>query len=145
MNKNIKITLIVIGCLFLLFLAYYLLDPMKTFANMRNDQRQSELTKISDAITKYAGDNGGVLPKGIKVSDNCSDDANKICRTGVANCDRIDMSSLTKSSKYLSSLPVDPSVNMGNYTGYNIVQSQQGRLTLCAPDAENGKTIVVKK
>lgn len=122
------------------------MDPMKTFSNMRNNQRQSELTKIADAITKYAAANSGVLPQGIKVSDNCADDANKICRTGVANCDKTDLSVLTKDSKYnISTLPVDPAVNSGNYTGYNIVQSQQGRITLCAPKAEAGKSIVVKK
>jgi hypothetical protein len=144
-NKNTKIILIVIAVLIVGFLAFYLIDPAKTFVNMRNNQRQTELTQIADAITKFAGENSGTLPRGIKVSDSCKEDGNQICRTGVANCDKTDLSVLSKDGKYISSLPVDPNVNSGNYTGYNIVQSQQGRITLCAPNAEVGVETVVRK
>jgi len=44
-----------------------------------------------------------------------------------------------------TSMPIDPTVSSANGTGYYITKSTNGRVTVCAPSAEQGATISVTR
>ncbi|KKR06486.1 MAG: hypothetical protein UT34_C0001G0527 [candidate division WS6 bacterium GW2011_GWF2_39_15] len=140
-----KTTLIILGSvLVFLVIAVILLNPGRRLADERNNIRLENLTQIVEGVTKYASKNNGVLPKGIPVSDNCEDTKNEICRAGAEGCDKVALSVLVN-DKYMEFMPTDPQSKDEKGTGYNIVQSDKGRITLCAPSAELGKKIVYIK
>jgi len=136
--RNAKTRIIVaavITCI-LLVVMFVLLDPSKRLAYERNQRRASHLEDIAEAITQYAVKNSGVLPEGIEVSSKCEEKSNRICRSGSRCEDGVDMSILTEDGEYILSIPRDPKVEDEEWSGYNIVQNDKGRMTLCAPLSE---------
>ncbi len=117
------------------------INPAKQLADSRNSQRKSDVNTILSATYQYMIDNAGNIPTGIAESASCDTPAtNEICKTGAASCTGlVDMSDLTAGEKYLVSLPSDPSNPAANVngTGYFIAKSVNGRLTVCAPQAED--------
>ncbi|MDO8571488.1 MAG: hypothetical protein Q7R79_02320 [bacterium] len=113
----------------------------------RNAQRRSDVHTILNAVYQYTLDNNDKFPSAIKKSPVCSEPANEICKTDAKSCSGlVNLSVLTKDQRYLTSIGVDPQ-SLAIYdldysgTGYNIVTSTNGRLTVCAPQAEGGETI----
>ena len=53
----------------------------------------------------------------------------------------VDLSPLTDGGKYLVSIPKDPKTSTATDSGYQISQDANGRITVSAPGAEQGKTI----
>jgi hypothetical protein len=130
--------LLLVGALALVILiAIVITNPAQKLAQARNDQRTEDVAAIANALTEYAVANEGALPQEIPVSAQCEDGSNEICRTGGADCsNKVVLSSLTKEEKFLVSIPVDPQQKDSKGTGYNIVQNESGRVTICAPRAE---------
>lgn len=57
-----------------------------------------------------------------------------------------DLSVLTSSEKYLIAIPRDPSITATTGTaGYTIYKTAFGRVTVAAPNAEQGATISASK
>ena len=115
------------------------INPSKQLADARNTQRRADETTILNAIYQYAIDNNGVMPSTITTTSTA------ICATAGTCTGLIDLSVLTASEKYLTSLPKDPSSGTVNSTSYYIVKSTTSRITITAPSAENGLTISVTR
>lgn len=122
-------------------------NPARQFAQSRNTQRISNVNTILNAAHQYAVDNTGTLPANIPTSADCAGVAtNEICKTGAADCTGlVDLSVLTASEIYVVSIPYDPSGATTNGAGYHIAKSANGRITVCAPDAELSETISVTR
>jgi prepilin-type N-terminal cleavage/methylation domain-containing protein len=121
------------------------INPGKQLGDSRNAQRSADVTSILNAVYQYSLDNNGALPTGISAS------AVEICATDAANCTSpaaVDLTVLTTNGKYLVSIPKDPqcaTVCAANGVGYRILKDTNGRITVNAPSAEQGKTISVTR
>ncbi|MBI4034755.1 type II secretion system protein [Candidatus Saccharibacteria bacterium] len=116
------------------------INPGKQLADSRNSQRQSDINTIVNGIYQYSIDNNGNLPAGITTTTT------DICVTGAADCtDLVDLSVLTNNGKYLVAIPKDPQTGDATNTNYAVKKDANGRVTVNAPDAEQGKTISVTR
>lgn len=137
--------LLVIGIISILAsIVIIAINPNKQLAQGNNAQRQSDVLAILDAVYQYSIDNNGTLPSSITTT------ATEVCASGVSAGDcttdgLVDLSVLTANEEYLVSIPNDPTGAAGNGAGYEISQSANGRVTVSAPDAENGETIQVTR
>jgi len=130
--------LIVIGILAILASVVIIaVNPVRQFASARDAQRVSNLQAILNATFQYAAENGGVFPTTIPTSATCATTAtNEICKTGGTCTGLVDLSVLTTNEKYIVQMPIDPTGATTNGAGYHIAKSANGRITVCAPDAE---------
>lgn len=122
------------------------INPGKNLGDSRNSQRSSDVTTILNAVYQYSLDNNGTLPASITTS------ATEVCNTTGAGCTSptaIDLGVLTTNGEYLVAIPVDPqcpTACLANGAGYTIMRdASSGRVTVAAPDAEQGKTISVTR
>ena len=125
------------------------INPTKQLGDTRNAQRRVDVNTILNASYQYAIDNSGSFPTSTIPTGTCStaNTAAEICKTGAASCaGKIDLSySITTSSKYLVSMPTDPTGASTNGTGYYMVTTTNSRLTVCAPSAEQSATVTVTR
>lgn len=116
------------------------INPGKNLGDTRNSQRQADVTTILNGVYQYSLDNNGTLPASITTT------ATEICATGAASCaSLVDLSAITASEKYLTAVPKDPQCTTAcatNGTGYRILKSANGRITVSAPATEQGKPII---
>jgi type IV pilus assembly protein PilA len=131
--------LLVIGAIAILAaIVIVALNPSKQLADARNSQRWSDVNTILNAVYQYSIDHNGNLPSGI------SETQTEVCAT--ASCSGlVDLSELTTNETYLVAIPTDPNGSSGDGAGYEIVRSTNGRVTVAAPDAEQGVTISVTR
>ena len=116
------------------------INPNKQLADTRNTQRRSDVATILNAIYQYSIDNSGTLPGSLATATS-----SEICKIGGVCSGFTDLSILASSSKYLVSIPVDPTGESTNGTGYYVVKTADNRVMVSAPSAENGTTIEVSK
>jgi type IV pilus assembly protein PilA len=122
------------------------LNPGKQLGDSRNSQRKADVNTILSAVYQYSIDNNGNLPTTIPTSDTCTAAANEVCKDGSADCTGfIDLGVLVVNQKYLTAIPTDPSGSTTNGAHYNVAKSANGRVTVCAPSAEQGAVITVTK
>lgn len=116
------------------------INPNKQLADSRNSQRQADVNTILNAAYQYSIDNQGNIPTSITTT------ATDICATGATSCTGLaDLTVLTANGAYLVAIPKDPRTGDATNTGYQISQNANGRITVSAPDAEQGKTISVTR
>lgn len=142
----IEILLVVAAIAILAGIVILAVNPSKQLGDTRNSQRRADVNSILNAVYQYAIDNNGTLPTIPTAScalaatnEACKLTATGTCSTGVA------LSVLTTNQKYLTSMPIDPTVSSADGTGYYITKSANGRVTVCAPSAEQGATISVTR
>ncbi|MDQ5972779.1 MAG: ral secretion pathway protein [Patescibacteria group bacterium] len=112
------------------------INPNKQLGDTRNAQRQSDVNTILNAVYQYSVDNQGNLPAGITST------ATDICATGAGSCTGlVDLTVLTSGGKYIVAIPRDPKTGTTNDAHYQISVDANNRVTVSAPDAEQGKTI----
>lgn len=135
--------LLVIGIIAILAaIVIVAINPTKQLGDARNAQRRSDVNTVLNAVYQYAIDNDGKVPTGIPTGT-----ALGICQTSsTATCNNgVDLDVLTGS--YLVKLPRDPQSDAtGTGTNYRIMQDGTSRrITVTAPNAENGATISVTR
>lgn len=142
-NKNLQgftlleILLVVAAIAILASIVIVAINPGKQLADTKNAQRRTDINTVLSAVYQYSIDNNGNLPSAITASST------EICKTGSTACTGIvDLSVLTNDEKYLVAMPTDPSVDeTAEGTGYTILKSTNGRITVSAPLAEQGAQI----
>ncbi|MDH3324751.1 MAG: type II secretion system GspH family protein [Candidatus Peregrinibacteria bacterium] len=118
------------------------LNPYKQLGDTKNAQRYADVNTILNAVYQYSIDNDGALPGGIPITSCGTFSTNEICNTDANSCDNlVNLSELTLEEKYLIEIPRDPTGSSTNGSGYHISQTSHDRITVCAPDAEQGETI----
>ena len=122
------------------------INPARQLATTRNAQRSVDINTILNAAYQYAIDNNGTVPASIPTNGNCTGLAtNEICKTGGTCTGIVDLSVLTDDETYIVSMPTDPTGATTNGAGYHVAKSGNGRITVCAPDAELNETISVTR
>ncbi len=142
----IEILLVVAAIAILAGIVILAINPNKQLGDTRNAQRRADVNTIINAVYQYAIDNNGTLPT-IPTATCALLATNEVCKlTATGTCSTgVDLSVLTTSEKYLTSMPIDPTVSTTNGTGYYITRSANGRVTVCAPSAEQSATISVTR
>lgn len=148
-NKNkkgftlLEVLLVVAIIAILAGIVILAINPSKQLGDTRNAQRQADVTTILNAIYQYSLDNNGTLPASITTTST------EICATGAASCTGlVDLSTIVTGGKYIVALPKDPqcsSVCATDGIGYKINKDANGRLTITAPAAEQGRVISVSR
>ena len=151
-NKNekgftlLEILLVVAAIAVLAGIVILAINPAKQLGDTRNAQRRVDVNTILSAVYQYTIDTNGTLPASINQAAACDNTAaNQVCKTGGTCTGITDLSITTANQKYLTSLPNDPTGSSANGTGYFIVKSANGRITVCAPSAEQSATISVTR
>ncbi len=142
----IEILLVVSAIAILAGIVILAVNPNKQLGDTRNAQRRADVTTILNATYQYTIDNTGTLPTIptgtctlVATNQVCKGAATGTCATGVT------LAVLTATEKYLTSLPIDPTVSSADGTGYYISKSANGRVTVCAPSAEQSATVGVTR
>ena len=114
-----------------------LVNPQKRFGDVNNLQRKSDVLSIYTAINQYREDNRGYLPVGITTT------VMSICQPGCDSSSGTQIDITTALSKYirLGKPPIDPVQTGTVLTGYTVYATEQGKIVVSAPNAENGVTI----
>jgi prepilin-type N-terminal cleavage/methylation domain-containing protein len=143
----LEILLVVAAIAILAGIVILAINPSKQLGETHNAQRRTDVNTILSATYQYSIDNDGSLPSTIPTSSTCAATAtNEVCKTDAASCTGlVDLSDLTTDEEYIVSVPTDPTGESTNGAGYHIAQSSNGRVTVCAPDAEQGATISVTR
>ncbi len=132
--------LIVIGIIAVLAaIVIIAINPAKQFAQARNTQRESNINAILNAIGQRMADNKGVFQGTFTGGEgvvSCPElpTATSTIFSGSAVSGGTDLSCLVPT--YLPSFPVDPVLATGNDTGYTVRIDQVGRVSVCAPGAD---------
>ena len=120
------------------------INPSKQFSQANNTKRRSDVNALLNAIRQYMADNKGVFPPGIASSPYID---REVSQNGANLC-----SSLVP--RYIAGLPVDPLVNNGTpvfqcgdsyKTGYSVSRTPDNKITITAPNAEQGEKIEVTR
>jgi type IV pilus assembly protein PilA len=151
--------LLVVGIIGILAAAVIVaLNPARQFAQARNAQRWSNINALLNAVYQYAVDNNGLIPAAITttVREICNNQTDCIDDDS-GGIPLIELQSMLVGTdqRYLTALPSDPRcpdpsvcATDGGPTigsGYTIVRSANGRITVSAPAAELGVTIQVTR
>ncbi len=136
----LELLLVVVAISILAGIVVMTINPGQQFLEIRNAQRVGDVNKILGAVNQYMVDNNGVFP------ENITEEGGEICRTEASSCEGlIDLSVLTENERYLITIPVDPRVEGDNSSGYQILVTENGRVSVYAPYAEGGQVIEVKR
>jgi prepilin-type N-terminal cleavage/methylation domain-containing protein len=135
----LEILLVVAAIAILAGIVIVAINPGKQLGDTKNAQRKSDINTILNGVYQYAIDNNGTLPTGITTTQT------EVCVTGGSCSGLADLSPLTTDEEYLVAIPTDPTGSSTNGAGYEIFQSANGRVTVVAPDAEQGETISVTR
>lgn len=142
----LEILLVVAAIAILAGIVIVAINPSKQLGDTRNAQRRADVNTILNAVYQYAIDNNGIIPT-MPTGACALAAANEVCKlTNTGTCSSgVNLSALTTAEKYLTSMPIDPTVSSTNGTGYYISKSANGRVTVCAPSAEQAATIRVTR
>lgn len=123
------------------------INPTKQLGDTRNAQRRSDVLTILNAVYQYSIDNNGDLPGDI-VEDTVCDLDHEIGNDESGSFVDLYTDLVGATSTYLVDMPHDPvatSTDDGEGSGYAIMKTDSGRITVCAPLAESSVEITVTR
>lgn len=133
--------LVVIGIIAILAsVVIVALNPARQFAQARNTQRWSNINTLLNAVGQRMADSRGLWVTNATCTATLPSTATAI-GSGVGNVD-LDPCLVPT---YVSTMVADPSTSTTGNTGYTIVQTATGRITISAPSAELSETISVTR
>jgi len=142
--------LVVIAIIVALAVAVFVaLNPGQRLADARDARRTSDTDSILTAVHEYIVDNGGTSPITTDGTEYQIGTAVTGCATSSGGCavagatDCLDVTSSLVGT-YLASTPLDPSGGTLALTGYSVIESASGLVTVKACGAE-GTTISVSR
>ena len=115
------------------------INPSKQLGDTRNAERRADVNTILNAVYQYSIDNNGTIPPSITASST------EVCATGGVCTGFVDLTVLTTNEKYLTAIPRDPQASNVNGAGYNIMKTANNRITVSAPNAEQGAVITATR
>ena len=134
--------LVVIGIIAILAAVVIVaLNPARQFAQARNTQRWSNVNTLLNAVGQRMADNRGIW------SSTCGSATVSLPSTATnigSGAGNVDLDSCVVPT-YVSTMVTDPSVGTLASTGYQIVKTSNGRITLSAPNSELGEVISVTR
>ena len=142
----LEILLVVAAIAILAGIVIIAINPTKQLGDARNAQRWSNVNTLSNAIYQHAIDNKGAVPASITTSSTeiCANASSTVC----TNAGLINLNTLLANEKYLVGIPVDPSGSVSTSTegaGYFVQKTVNNRISVTAPEAEQGMTIGVSR
>jgi len=135
----LEILLVVAAIAILAGIVIIAINPGKQLGDTKNAQRRADVNSILNAVYQYSLDNNGTLPATISTTQI------EICKTSGTCTGLVDLGVVTLNEKYITAIPTDPTGSSTNGAGYEIKKSANGRITVVAPDAEQGATITVTR
>lgn len=142
----IEILLVIALIAILATITIVALNPTRQFGQANDTTRTSHVNAILNAVNQYSLDNAGAVPSTIPTGSDCtSSDTYEICQTDVSCASGVDLSAVTASERYIVSIPVDPANTSSTHTGYNIIQSSNGRVTVCARTVDGDDPVSVTR
>lgn len=137
----VEVLLVVVIIAVLAAIVIVAINPGRQIAQANNTQRSSDVKTLLDAVHEYGIDNRGTLPAAI---------------TGTATevgsaVGSVDICSLLVPT-YVAAMPFDPNATGAHWTscadydtGYTIMTTAEGRVTVNAPGAELSESITVTR
>ncbi|MDP2789796.1 MAG: type II secretion system protein [bacterium] len=142
----IEILLVVAAIGILAGIVILAINPNKQLGDTKNAQRSADVNTILNAVYQYVIDSNGVAPATITNGVACGVATQEVCKTGGTCTGLTDLGVLTTNAKYLVAIPTDPVGVSTNGAGYEVYKNATtNRITVCAPDAEQGATISVTR
>jgi type IV pilus assembly protein PilA len=151
----LEILLVVSAIAILAGIIIVAINPAKQLGDTRNAQRKVDVSTISNGVYQYVIQNG-LIPNAVQATSSIAvtcpqllaATTTEICQTGITGVGcfgRTDLSVLTTGSAFLVAMPTDPLGSTASGTGYYAIKNGNGRLVVCAPNAENNTTILIIK
>lgn len=137
----VEVLLVVVIIAILAAIVIIAINPARQIAQANNTQRSSDVQALINAVHQSAIDNRGTLPAAITAVAT-------VVGSGVGQIDIC--TDLVPT--YMAAMPFDPTAAGAAYTdctayntGYTILKTAEGRVTVAAPAAELAKVISVTR
>jgi len=121
------------------------INPTKQLGDTRNAQRRSDVLTILNAIYQYSIDTNGSIPTDITGTGTCAFGETKTIdiAAGGSNVDLYSTLVVSAaSSTYLVAIPRDPQAATSTESGYAVIKTDSGRVTVCAPLTEGSGSMI---
>lgn len=147
----IELLIVIAIIIILAAIVFVALNPIQRFQQARNAQRWSDATALLNAINADKIDNGGsympaigILADGAYYEIGTCSAGNARCaaQSGAADC--VNLGSLVADG-YLGSIPTEQKGGTAVNTGYYLMKSAAGIITVGACQPEAGGTIQVSR
>ncbi|MCX6734596.1 MAG: prepilin-type N-terminal cleavage/methylation domain-containing protein [Candidatus Peregrinibacteria bacterium] len=137
----VEVLLVIVIIAILAAIVIIAINPSRQIAQANNTQRSSDVQAVLNAVHQEAIDNRGTLPAAITTTATVIGSANgqiNICSALVPT--------------YMAAMPFDPTATGAGYTdctnyntGYTVMKTAEGRVTVNAPSAELSKVISITR
>lgn len=120
------------------------LNPAQRLKDARDARRVTDVDTILSAIHTYIVDNKGTIPSGLNATEKQLGTAVTGCAISTGTCavagatDCVDLT--TPLANYLKTIPMDPLDGTAALTGYSVVLSAEGLVTVKACKTGTGTT-----
>lgn len=137
----VEVLLVVVIIAILAAIVIIAINPARQIAQANNTQRSSDVQALVNAVSQSAIDNRGTLPAAITA----------VATVVGSAVGQIDLCTDLVPT-YMAAMPFDPTATGAGYTdctnyntGYTILKTAEGRVTVAAPGAELSKVISITR
>lgn len=142
----IELLIVIAIIIILAAIVFVALNPLQRFQQARNAKRWADITAVLNAIKIDQIDNGGSYMAAIAALTDGNYHEIGACASGASCTEKaveagcVDLAGLVTDG-YLGILPTDPQSGDSAQTGYYLMKSATGIITVGACEAEAGETI----